>query len=384
MRLNTYYESGSQCVQRGVGLDAGQRSIRVLLLSRYGTLGASSRLRTQQFLPYLITHGFRVSVNSLLDDDYIERLYSSRRPNFPRVAFSYLKRIGQLLQSGRFDLLWIEREAFPWLAAAVELRILCAMKIPYVLELDDAVFHRYSDHRSAVVRRCLGSKIEQLMRGATLVIAGSEYIARHALSAGASWVERIPTVVDMDRYRSGCAEHDRFTIGWMGTPATVHFLQIVAGPLREFFRRHDDAQLVVVGAKEAQIEGVNVVSTNWTAATEAQEVARFDIGIMPLRDGPFEKGKCGYKLIQYMAASKPVLASPVGSNKRIVQDGINGFLVADDRDWIDKLELLYRDIGLRRSMGAAGRAVVERSFSLQSIAPRVETLLRRAAQMRDS
>src|ERR1017187_821595 len=365
-------------------LGTDQRPIRVLLLSRYGNLGASSRLRTQQFLPYLRSHGFDVSVDVLLDDDYVSRLYSKRSPNILRIAAAYFKRIARLMQGRMFDLVWVEREVFPWLSAAVELHILRAMGVPYVLQLDDAIFHRYSDHRFAVVRRSLGNKIERLMRGAGLVIAGSEYIAQHALSAGASWVERVPTVVDMERYRSGCPEHDRFTIGWIGTPATVHFLQTVAAPLREFLLRHDDAQLMVVGAKQAEIEGIDIVAANWTEATECQEVARFDIGIMPLADGAFEKGKCGYKLIQYMAAGKPVIASPVGSNRTIVEDGTNGFLAADDRDWINKLELLYQNPGLRRSMGSARRAVVEHSFSLQAIAPRVEYLLRRAAETQAS
>jgi glycosyltransferase involved in cell wall biosynthesis len=283
-----------------------------------------------------------------------------------------------------FDLLWVEREAFPWLYAAAELHMLRAMGIPYVLELDDAVFHRYSDHRFAVVRHGLGDKIEQLMIGARLVIAGSEYIAGHALKAGASWVEHVPTVVDLERYGSGCSERRGFTIGWIGSPATVQFLRIVAGPLREFLMRHDDAQLMVVGVKEPQIEGIDIVVADWTEATECQDVARFDVGIMPLTDGPFEKGKCGYKLIQYGAAAKPVIASPVGANRTIVQDGVNGFLAADDREWIDYLELLYQNPGLRRSMGAAGRAVVEHSFSLQAIAPRVEYLLRRAAGEQES
>jgi glycosyltransferase involved in cell wall biosynthesis len=256
------------------------------------------------------------------------------------------------------------------------------MRIPYVLELDDAIFHRYSEHRSVVIRRGLGDKIEQLMRSARLVIAGSEYIARHARSVGASWVECVPTVVDMERYGSCDREHDRFTIGWIGTPGTVHFLKAVAYPLGEFFRRHDDARLLVVGAKHAQIEGKHIVFADWTEPTEGLEVAKFDVGIMPLTDGPFEKGKCGYKLIQYMAAAKPVIASPVGSNRTIVQDGVNGFLASNDKEWIDRLEVLYRDSKVRQRMGAAGRAVVQHNFSLQAVAPRVESLLRRAAAER--
>src|ERR1035441_2838760 len=111
-------------------LGTDQRPIRVLLLSRYGNLGASSRLRTQQFLPYLRSHGFDVSVDVLLDDDYVSRLYSKRSPNILRIAAAYFKRIARLMQGRMFDLVWVEREVFPWLSAAVELHILRAMGVP--------------------------------------------------------------------------------------------------------------------------------------------------------------------------------------------------------------------------------------------------------------
>lgn len=384
MRLSTYCESTELPRQVSRTGDAEGAHVRVLLLSRYGNRGASSRLRTQQFLPYLRSHGFEVSVGVLLDDDYIDRIYSGRRPSIYKVALTYTQRVKRLIQSDRYDLLWVEREAFPWLFAAAELRLLTARGIPYVLELDDAIFHTYSDHHALPVRLLLGNKIERLMEKARLVIAGSEYIARHALSAGATWVEHVPTVVDVQRYGLVFPKQDRFTIGWIGTPRTVHFLQLVEKPLREFSRRHSDVQLLIVGAKRTPIDGIETVTVDWTEASEGQQVARMDVGIMPLTDGAFERGKCGYKLIQYMAASIPVMASPVGANRTIVQDGRNGFLAADDGEWIDKLEMLYRSPELRRSMGDAGRTLAEECFSLETTAPRLAQLLRCAANKRVS
>ncbi len=377
--MNVLSHCEPEVVRPNTSANAAPPPVGILLLSRYGSLGASSRLRAYQFLPYLRSRGFAISVSPLFDDEYVRRLYSQRLPNAPRVAAGYLRRAAELLRGPAVDLLWLEREAFPFLGAGPELRLLRATGVPFVLELDDAVFHRYGRHRSGVVRRCLGDKIEQLMKNARLVVAGSEYIARHARDAGAEWVEHVPTVVDMERYTVPSSEGTPFTIGWIGTPSTAPYLQAAAAPLRTFLGRHRDARFLVVGAAGVRIEGVSVETADWAEASEPYQVARMDVGIMPLTDGPYENGKCGYKLIQYMAAGKPVIASPVGANRSIVQEGISGFLPGNRGEWCDRLELLYRNADLRRRMGAAGRTRVEREFSLQAVAPRVAKLLRHAA-----
>ena len=122
------------------------------------------------------------------------------------------------------------------------------------------------------------------------------------------------------------------------------------------------------------------VNVPWREETEATEVSRFDVGVMPLPDEPFERGKCGYKLIQYMACGIPVVASPVGVNRQIVRHGESGFLASTAEEWIQALQLLHGDVALRKRMGAAGRRFFEREYSLQSTAPRLAEILRNAAR----
>jgi len=121
--------------------------------------------------------------------------------------------------------------------------------------------------------------------------------------------------------------------------------------------------------------GLPVEARSWSEASEVAEIQQFDIGIMPLPDEPFERGKCGYKLIQYMACGKPVVASPVGANTSIVRDGIEGFLASTDAEWMQLLGILCDDNALRQRMGAAGRVRVEAEYSLQVAAPHLERLL---------
>jgi glycosyltransferase involved in cell wall biosynthesis len=357
--------------------DARTRALRVLLLSRYGRQAASSRVRSYQYLPYLRELGIHVESRPLFDDRYIQHLYRGRRRLATPILAGYARRLWQLATVPRFDLLWIEYELFPWLPAWFE-RLLARMGVPYVVDYDDAIFHRYDSHRSPLVRRILGRKIDQVMRGARLVIAGNDYLAERAQRAGASRVERIPTVVDLDRYRVPTpSENGRYTIGWIGQPLTVPYLQLVRDALAEVCSV-TGARVTLVGSGPVTLDHVPVDVRPWSEDSEVAELQQFDVGIMPLRDAPWERGKCGYKLIQYMACGLPVVASPVGASRRIVEHGVNGFLASDGAEWVQALRAL-RDPALRTRMGTAGRATVEDGYCVQVFAPRLASLLRQCA-----
>ena len=278
------------------------------------------------------------------------------------------------------DLRWIEKELWPWVPATLERALLG--RVPYALDFDDAIFHNYDLHRLAPVRRLWGRKIDRLMRRADLVTAGNDYLAERARQAGARRVEWLPTVVDLDRYppprprptdRPGPCR-----IVWIGSPSTVHYLREVEAALGRLASRRA-IELTVIGA-QIELPGVPLRCEGWTEAGEAAAIAAADIGIMPLPDSPWERGKCGYKLIQYMACGLPVVASPVGVNRRIVENGVNGFLADDAQAWIDRLEWLVDHGPERLAMGAQGRQQVERTYSLQANAPRLAGWLQELAR----
>ena len=354
-----------------------RKELRVLLLSRYGRLAASSRLRSYQYLPYLRELGIVVESKPLFDDRYIERLYRGRRRNAVPILAGYASRLWHLATASRFDLLWIEYELFPWLPAWFE-RLVSRLGVPYVVDYDDAIFHRYDLHPNALVRRLLGRKIDHVMREAKLVIAGSDYLAEHARRAGARRVERVPTVVDLDRYHVTTPAADRtYTVGWIGTPLTAPYLELVRGALADV-SRDGRVRVSLIGSGPVRLDDVAVDMRPWSESTEVAELQRFDVGIMPLRDEAWERGKCGYKLIQYMACGRPVVASPVGASRQIVEHGMNGFLAGTPAEWVVALRAL-EDPALRARMGEAGRAKVEQAYCVQVTAPRLASLLRSVA-----
>lgn len=353
-------------------------NLSLLALTRYSPTGASSRYRTFQYLPYLQEQGVKVNVQSLLGDEYLQAIYSGRRAGIRDVAPAYLSRVASLLRRGHADVVLVEKELFPMVPAVAEL-LLLRRSGPFVLDLDDAIFHHY-DWRSGLVGLLVGNKIEQLMAASALVTAGNEYLARRAAGAGAARVEILPSVVDLERYpRTSAPPNDRFTIGWIGTPITARYLEQIR-PALAAVCAGARARLRVVGAgPEFALEGVPTEVVPWSQASEARELRGFDVGIMPLSDSPWERGKCGLKLIQYMACEKPTVASPVGENTRLITHGVNGFLARTEDEWTGALRTLADDPGLCRAMGAAGRSLVERRYCLRVTAPRLFDLLVSAA-----
>ncbi|AWJ85522.1 glycosyl transferase, group 1 (plasmid) [Azospirillum sp. TSH58] len=351
--------------------------MRILLLSRYGPRGPSSRLRHYQFLPALAEAGMSVAVAPLLPDSYLEALYAGRQRPLRSIVGAYVSRIRQMASARSFDLLWIEKELLPWIPYGAERWILESAP-PYIVDFDDAWFHHYDRNRWPLVRRLLGSKLDRVMQHAALVTVGNGYLAKRAESAGARSIATLPTVVDLTRYPAAPHQAGGLpAVGWIGSPITDHYLGLVEEPLRRMVMGNE-ARLCLVGATPAALSGLPADRHEWREDTETSRIAAFDIGIMPLADTPWERGKCGYKLIQYMACGKPVVASPVGVNRDIVEHGVNGFLAETPEEWTSALRRLANDPDLRRRLGVAGRAKVEQHYSLAGTAPRLAELLRAA------
>lgn len=350
--------------------------MKILLLSRYTRLGASSRLRTMQYLPALAREGIEVQVVPFFDDAYLHTLYAGSPKKTSSVAHVF-NRIRQVRVRPAPDMIWLEYETLPWVPWLIE-RAVLPRRVPIVSDYDDAIFHRYDKHERRGVRAMLGKKIAHIMSASDLVMAGNPYLSDYALGAGASRVETVPTVVDLDSYaiRENSVDENRRCVGWIGTPQTwqslAHPIQKVLDPLLA----NQGALFRAVGASmEVDTTGTLEILP-WAEDTEASLIQSMDIGVMPLPDTPWTRGKCGYKLIQYMACGLPVVASPVGVNKDIVEHGVNGFLASSEGEWRLAIDTLLSDAELRRRMGAAGRKKIEEHYSLQVWGPRVARLLR--------
>jgi len=352
-------------------------TLRVLALTRYSRRGASSRLRFEQFVPGLAALGIDVTLAPLLDDRFLERRYAGSGLDIVALAGAYASRARRRFRREPWDVVWLEKEAFPWLPDVVE-RALTRPDVPVVVDFDDAWFHRYDLNARWAVRAALGRKLDAVMRRATVVCAGNEYIADRARRAGASRVVIVPTVVDLSRYGPAPpTSKGPFTVGWIGTPLTATYLHAIAPAIRELAGTRP-LRFCAVGAAPFRLDGVEVATPPWSEESEAALIASFDVGVMPLPDSPWERGKCGYKLIQYMASGKPVVASPIGVNTTLVREGENGFLASDSASWTRALTAMRDDPALRAAMGAAGRRLVAASYDLRIQLPRLAEIIRSA------
>jgi glycosyltransferase involved in cell wall biosynthesis len=350
---------------------------RLLLLTRHGARGSSSRLRLMAYRPWLEAAGFCVEASPFFDDAYLHDLYACGSARRRHVVHAYARRLLALAGIRRYRLIWIEKELFPFLPGAVD-GLFRHVGVPYVVDYDDATFHRYDRHRMRAVRALLGRKLVALLRGARLVTAGNAYLADYARNAGAADVQLVPTVLDIRHYEVLAEPRSaELRIGWIGSPSTAPYLGLVREPLRRLAAERP-IRLVVIGARDLPPLEAPVEQHEWSEDTESALLGSVHVGIMPLLDGPWERGKCGYKLLQYMACGRPVIASPVGVNVDIATPAV-GFLAADAGQWLAALRTLAADAALRRRLGDAGRARVEADFSLQTRGPQVAALLARAA-----
>ena len=333
-----------------------------------------------QYFEALAAAGIEVTPAPLLAGDDLGRRQTTGDYTFGRMWAAVQGRLRAVATRRRYDVLWIEYELIPYLPAFLE-RLLLGAAPPRVVEYDDAIFHRYDRHRSGWVRRLLSDKIDRFMRDAADRRRRQRLPRRARVrAAGAREVVVIPSVVDFDRYPMTPPPAGRPpVIGWIGSPSTAASLDAIVGPLARACAG-GRARVVLVGVTPGlRSWPFPCEERPWVEGREAEEIAGFDLGIMPLADDPWSRGKCGYKLVQYLACGRPAVASPVGVNPAIVIDGVTGLLADTDEAWVAALDRLIDDPALRARLGRAGRAHIESHYALQRTAPLVADVLRRAA-----
>lgn len=338
-------------------------------------MAGSSRMRSYQYFPYLEKAGMTVSVKPFFDDAYLKDFYSGKK-NIGSVLKSYLRRFFVLFSVLRYDKIVIEKEIFPFLPAFAEW-ILKSFGIKYIVDYDDAIFHNYDQSSNPIIKKFLGNKIAKVMRYSGTVVAGNQYLSEYASQSGAKNIQIIPTVIDLDRYPiKGISDPEKFVVGWIGTKTTFekHLLHCKDW-IKTLQNLDPNIHFNIVGITDDMDLGKNVSYIQWTEATEVSEILKMDVGIMPLQDSEWEKGKCAYKLIQYAACGIPGVASDVGMNKEVCMDNETGFIAKNKEEWIEKIQLLKIDHQKRNQMGQNARKLVEDKFCIQVTAKRWKEIL---------
>jgi glycosyltransferase involved in cell wall biosynthesis len=356
------------------------RRIRVLALSPIPEEGAGCRFRVAQYIPYLRDAGYDVTISSFYTPEFFRLVY--RRGHYPRKALSFLglawRRFKEIFQFGRYDLVFLYREAIPLGPPLIE-RLIARRGIPIVYDFDDAIFlPSVSEANKAISFLKDPGRVATILRASTRVVVGNEFLAEYARRHNPS-VTVIPTAVDTRRFVPRAfvppdAGRD-LVVGWIGSPTTFPYLVDLAGVLREVAQTHRFTLKVSGAGEPVRFPGLRVDDVPWSMADEVSLFNTCDIGVYPLTDDEWSKGKCGFKAIQCMACGVPVVAAAVGVNREIIADGVNSFLASTPAEWVEKLGRLLGDADLRARMAAAGRQTIEQRYSLQVTAPRLAAVL---------
>jgi glycosyltransferase involved in cell wall biosynthesis len=338
------------------------------------------RFRIEQWAPYLRDLGIAIDFSPFSGPELTGLLARPGRTlqKTAKVLGALARRVGEAGSAPRPDLVYIFREG-ALLGPAIAERVLGLRGIPFVFDFDDAVWVRYLSPRSGLLSYLrFPGKTATLCGRAHHVMAGNSVLRDYALQYNTR-VSIVPTTIDTQRYVPRPHSPEKLlVVGWSGSSTTARYLDLVKPALQTLARRRP-FRLKVVGASGVSIPGVQLECLPWRSDTEVAEIATFDVGLMPLPDDQWSRGKCGLKALQYMALAIPPVVSPVGVNREIVENGVNGLLATTEADWVEGLERLLTDARMRRHMGEAARAAVEKSYSARVVAPKVAQILREAA-----
>jgi len=285
------------------------------------------------------------------------------------------RRAALLSKLTNYDVIYLHREA-ALLGPAVFERLIHRSGVPIVFDFDDAIFLSYKSPSNGYLSYLkFAGKTKTNCRLAAHVMVGNPYLAEYARQFNQN-VSIIPTTIDTDKYKPVNIEDSSgpLVIGWTGSHSTVQHLDTLRSALAKLAQR-ESIRLRVIGTPNYQIEGVEFETIMWRSETEVEDLSAVDIGIMPLPDDNWARGKCGAKALQFMAMGIPTVCSPVGVNTDIIQDNENGLIANSEDEWIEKLSLLIRSRELRARLGKAGRQTIEQRFSAAVQAPRVYEVL---------
>jgi len=343
--------------------------MEILYLSKTSEIGPSSRYRIYQYIPYFKKYGINCKIRPLFKETYFKiiNINNTLIRIILKAIYSIYRlfvRLYEIRDVKKFDLVIIEHQIFPYLPPFLEYLIKKQNK-NIVIEFDDAIYLTFL-HREKI------GKILKLSKG---VIVGNDFLKNYVVKFNPN-VQVIPTTIDMERYNPKIDDsRDKAIIGWIGLAYNLNFLKSLENVFRKLSKKYK-ISLKVISGRPLEIGGVEVIFKKWSYDSEVEDLQSIDIGIMPLSENEWSWGKCGLKLLQYMAIGLPSVSSPIGVNNEIVNDGINGFLAKNDEEWFEKLSALIEDKNLRKEMGLNGRKTVEEKYSLTLWAPRLAEIYR--------
>lgn len=345
--------------------------MKILFFSYGSEAMASSRTRVYQYIPYLEKERICCRVINYISQERFNCDINSAGPSlFLRIKnniFKNLQFLKVLLCARAYDIVFVQRV----LVSTLEQKLLKFMNPNIIFDFDDALYEH----------PLLKRRFENMIKISRHLIIESNANVDYAKRFNPS-ISRIVGPIDINRYALKEQKDKSYpvVIGWIGSPSTVKYLELSKDVLKALKNKYNEKITIkLIGCGKLDWDGAPYVPVDWRLDTEVKQLQSFDIGIMPLRDDQWCRGKGGYKLLQYMAVGIPCVASPVGINEELVKEGVSGFLVNSYKDWIEKIELLINSRDLRIKMGQAGRNIVEQ-YSYEAAVPRLISIFKDLAE----
>jgi glycosyltransferase involved in cell wall biosynthesis len=346
-------------------------SKRVLFLVPYPLRRApSQRFRVELFLPVLEKAGIDYQVQTFLDEATWDVLYhhGSAFKKGWGVVKGFLRRLKAVLfQVHGYDYVFIHREAAPLGPPLFEWIIAKVWRKKIVYDFDDAIWIPNTSKENKLVSWFKAFwKVKYLCSWAYSVVGGNEYLCAYARQYNRQ-VVLIPTCVDVEQGHHKLKDQmaGKVVVGWTGSHSTMTFLEPLVPVFKEL-AREQEVEFVVISNKQPTFKFSGLRFVPWREATETDDLLQLHIGVMPLETDPWCEGKCGFKLIQYLALGIPAVASPVGVNRQIIEEGVNGYLCTSKEEWKTALSSLVKEAQKRKAMGAAGRKKIIENYSVQA------------------
>lgn len=340
--------------------------MRILFIVPYSSDGASNRFRVEQYLPFLKAEGIEYDVRPFVTQRFFKILYLKGK-NIRKILYfiqALWDRVLVIYRSRKYDLILIHREACP-IGPPIFEWMIYKFKKPIIFDFDDAIFLQNLSPANRIYGFLKSpSKTQAIIKMSKAVIVANRFLEEYARRFN-SRVYIIPTSIDTEKFMVKENASKRLSIGWVGSPTTFPYLHSLSGAIKELSMKHDFIFKIIGAGENLSIAGVNIESRDWKLEEEIANFQGIDIGIYPLSDTMWARGKAAFKAIQFMSMGIPVVASPVGMNKELIQDGVNGFLAASDEEWVNKISSLIKDEGLRQRIGLAGRKTIEEHYSVK-------------------
>lgn len=352
--------------------------MKILYWVPYPEEGPSNRFRVWQYLPFLDQLGYKYRLCPFWNSRAYKILYKNGH-YFEKALYFFHGVIGRFMQVSnlfKYDIVFIHREACPLGPPFFEWLTYMFNK-PIIFDFDDAIFLKNFHPANAFYRFLkFPSKTKNIIKMSKAIIVANSFLEEYACRFNSSTYV-IPTPIDTEKFTIIKKDSEQIVIGWIGSSTTASYLSIASNAIKELSKKYNFTLKLIGARRSMHVPGVNVENSDWSLEREVKDFQSIDIGIYPLPDTLWVKGKAAFKAIQYMAVGVPVIASPVGMTAEVIQDGLNGFLADSDRVWFDKLSRLIESKLLREKIGLAGRKTVEERYSLEANAPKYLEILKK-------